>query len=86
MKAELTIRPTKCYVGYDEVEFLGHKVSCNSIAMDENKLMKIQDAVPPKTKTQVRSFPGLTGYYRKFVDNETGSRSPCMQPRSDPRK
>ena len=68
-KAGLTIRPTKCYVGYDEVEFLGHKVSCNRIAMNEDKLMKIQDAAPPKTKTQVRSFLGLTGYYRKFVNN-----------------
>ena len=68
-KAGLTIRPTKCCVGYDEVEFLGHKVSCNRIAMDKDKLMKIEDAAPPKTKTQVRSFFGLTGYYRKLVNN-----------------
>ena len=68
-KAGLTIRPTKCYVGYDEVEFLGHKVSRNRIAMGENKLMKIQDAASPKTKTQVRSFLGLIGHYRKFVNN-----------------
>ena len=53
-KAGLTIRPTNCYVGYDEVEFLGRKVSYNRIAMDKDKLMKIQDAAPPKTKTQVR--------------------------------
>ena len=64
-----TIRPTKCYVGYGEVEFSGHKVSWNGIAMDENKLLKIQDAAPSKTKTQVRSFLGLTGYYRKFMNN-----------------
>ena len=68
-KSGLTIRPTKCYVGYDEVEFLGHKVSCSRIAMDENKLIKNQDAASPKTKTQVRSFLRLTGYYRKFVNN-----------------
>ena len=68
-KAGLTTRPTKCCVGYNEVEFLGHKVSCNRIAMDEDKLLKIQDAAPPKTKTQVRSFLGLTGYYRKLVNN-----------------
>ena len=68
-KAGLTIHPTKCYVGYDEVEILRHKVSCNRIAMDEDKLMKIQDAAPPKTKTQVRSFLRFTSYYRKFVNN-----------------
>ena len=37
--------------------------------MDKDKLMKIQDAASPKTKTQVRSFLRLTGYYRKFVSN-----------------
>ena len=68
-KAGLTIHPTKCFVGYNEVEILGHKFSCNRIAMDEGKLTKIQDAAPPKTKTQMRSFLGLTGYYRKFMNN-----------------
>ena len=33
-EAGLTIYPTKCYVGYDEVVFLGHTVSCNRIAID----------------------------------------------------
>ena len=51
------------------MEFLGHKVSRNRIVIDENKVMKIQDTAPSKTKTQVRSFLGLTGYYRKFVNN-----------------
>ena len=37
--------------------------------MDADKLIKIQDVAPPKTKTQVRSFIGLTGYYKKFVNN-----------------
>ena len=72
------ICPTKCYVGYDEVELQGHKVSCNRIAMDEDKLMKIQDAAPPKTKTQVRSFLGLTGYYRKFVNNYAHVTAPLI--------
>ena len=81
-KADLTIRPTKFDVGYDEVEFLGHKVSCNRITMDENKLLKIQDAAPPKTKTQVRSFLGLTGYYRKFVNNYAGRGDRLLPPKT----
>ena len=51
--------------------FYDTKLVAIGIAMDEDKLMKVQDAAPPKTKTQVRSFFGLTGYYRKFVNNYT---------------
>ena len=35
--------------------------------MDQSKVSQIQDAPVPITKTEVRSFLGLTGYYRKFV-------------------
>ncbi|PIK51749.1 hypothetical protein BSL78_11339 [Apostichopus japonicus] len=34
-----------------------------------DKIKAIQQAERPTTKTQVRSFLGLVGYYRKFVPN-----------------
>ena len=68
-KAVLTIRPSKCCLGYSSLEFVGHMVGSDRIAMEEDKLDRIQDAPAPETKKQVRSFLGLAGYYRKFLPN-----------------
>ena len=65
----LTVRPTKCVFGSAEVDFVGHKLSLGIIGLQEDNINKIRDAPRPTTKKQVRSFLGLTGYYRDFVPN-----------------
>ena len=67
--ANLSIKPSKCYLGVTEVEFLGHKVSQGIIGTNPDILKKIHNSQRPRTKKQLRSFLGLTGYYRKFVPN-----------------
>jgi hypothetical protein len=67
--ANLTARPTKCFFGYDEVEFLGHVVGQGIVKPKPDKVKAIQQAERPTTKTQMRSFLGLVGYYRKFIPN-----------------
>ena len=67
--AGLTARPTKCNIGYSEVEFLGHVVGKGIIKPKPDKVEAINEAPRPETKTQLRSFLGLTGYYRKFIPN-----------------
>ena len=57
------------YVGYLTLDFLGHKVGKGEVAMEEEKLERIQDAPAPTTRKQVRSFLGLAGFYRKFIPN-----------------
>lgn len=44
--------------------------------MEEEKVTKIKNAPQPKTKKQVRSFLGLTGFYRKFIPNYAQIASP----------
>ncbi|PIK56474.1 hypothetical protein BSL78_06637 [Apostichopus japonicus] len=68
-QANLTARPTKCFIGYDEVEFLGHIVGQGVMKPKPDKVEAIQKAEQPTTKKQVRSFLGLAGYYRKFIPN-----------------
>ena len=65
----LTIRPSKCMIGFRRVDFLGHVVENGIITMETDKLEKIQDVELPTTKKQVRAFIGLVGYYRKFIPN-----------------
>ena len=67
--AGLTIKPSKCKVGYTQVEFLGHKVGNGAIRPEDEKTAAISSSTRPRTKKQVRSFLGLVGYYRKFIPN-----------------
>ena len=66
-EANLAARPSKCAVGFSSIEFLGHEVSEGIIQTSERLTRKIAEAPRPETKRQVRSFLGLTGYYRDFI-------------------
>ncbi|XP_072174277.1 uncharacterized protein [Diadema setosum] len=67
--ANLKAKPSKCLVGYAELEFLGHRLSRGMVQPNHDKIAEIQNAKQPTTKKQLRSFLGLAGYYRKFVPN-----------------
>ena len=58
----------KCQFWLDRVTFLGHVVSAEGISVDPQKIEAIVDWKPPTNVTEVRSFLGLAGYYRKFVE------------------
>lgn len=68
--ANLTARPTKCSLGYKEIDCLGFTIGESShIFPQQEKVESVRNAPRPTTKKQVRSFLGLTGFYRKFVPN-----------------
>ena len=58
----------KCQFWLDRVTFLGHVVSAEGISVDPQKIEAILDWKPPTNVTEVRSFLGLAGYYRKFIE------------------
>ncbi|XP_033739131.1 uncharacterized protein LOC117326489 [Pecten maximus] len=63
----LTIRPSKCSLGQEEVRCLGHLVGGGKIQADPDKIKAMIEFPLPITKKQVRGFLGMTGYYRKFI-------------------
>ncbi|KAG8472694.1 hypothetical protein CXB51_034523 [Gossypium anomalum] len=64
---QLYVKFSKCEFWLSEVSFLGHVISASSIRVDPSKILAIFDWKPPKNVSKVRSFLGLTGYYRRFV-------------------
>ncbi|KAL8585025.1 hypothetical protein ACOMHN_043661 [Nucella lapillus] len=75
-RANLTARPTKCQIGYPDLEFLGFVVGENTKQPEKSKIERMLSSARPKSKTEVRSLLGLIGFYREFVPNFAAITSP----------
>jgi hypothetical protein len=52
-----------------EVELLGHIISGEGVAVDPKKVEAVTEWKQPKNVKDIRSFLGLAGYYRHFIEN-----------------
>ena len=66
-KKQLYAKLRKCEFWLGEVSFLGHIVSEEGIRVNPKKIEVIIEWKPSRNVTEVRSFLGLAGYYRRFV-------------------
>ncbi|KAG8172423.1 hypothetical protein JTE90_022106, partial [Oedothorax gibbosus] len=66
-KAGLTIKPSKCKFAQARVQYLGHIVGQGLRKPAELKIEAIKNFSPPKSKTEVRAFLGLAGYYSRYI-------------------
>ncbi|GFW00391.1 retrovirus-related Pol polyprotein from transposon 297 [Trichonephila clavipes] len=67
-KAKLTIKPSKCKFAQQNVKFLGHIVGQGFRTHSEIKVRADLDFPISRTKTQIRAFLGLAGYYQKYIN------------------
>lgn len=65
----LKVKGSKCSFGTTQVEYLGHVVNAEGVAVDPSKIECIKQWKQPTTLKGLRGFLGLAGYYRKFVKN-----------------
>ena len=64
--AQLKLSQKKCSLFQKEVQYLGHLVLASGVSMDPNKVDTVRDWPVLKSKHEVRSFLGLSSYYRLF--------------------
>ena len=65
---QLYAKLSKCQFWLDRVAFLGHVISVEGVSVDPQKIKAVVNWKPPKNVSEVISFLGLAGYYRKFVE------------------
>ena len=61
------------------MSFLGHIISKEGIRVDPKKIEVVVEWKPPRNVTEVRSFLGLAGYYRRFVKGFSMTAAPMTR-------
>ena len=77
--AGLKLKPSKCDLFKQQINYLGHVVSKEGVSTDPDKIAAITEWPQPTTVTEVRSFLGLVSYYRGFIPNFSKVAKPLNQ-------
>jgi hypothetical protein len=65
---QLYAKLNKCEFWLKEVSFLGHIISEGGIFIDPSKVNVVLSWNTPQNDLDIRSFLGLAGYYRRFIE------------------
>ena len=65
---QLYAKFSKCEFWLESVRFLGHVISKDGIQVDPTKVEAVVSWSQPTTVTEIRSFLGLAGYYRRYIE------------------
>ena len=75
-EANLKLKPSKCKLFRESVDMLGHVISANGISTDPAKTKIVQNWREPRNIGELRTFIGMTSYYRKFIRNYSEKAKP----------
>jgi hypothetical protein len=78
-EVNLKLNPSNCCFAAKSITFLGHVVSIEGIQLDPGKVEAVLRFLTPKNVTGVRSFLGLTSYYRKYIKGYSNLAGPLFE-------
>jgi hypothetical protein len=78
-KEKLYAQFSKCVFWLQEVLFLGHVINAKGIMVDPAKIEIVRKWEAPKTPTEIESFLGIFGFYRRFIQDFSKIVSPMTK-------
>jgi hypothetical protein len=65
---QLYVKFSKCEFWLQKVSFLGHILTAEGVVVDPEKVTAVANWKRPASVTEIQSFLGLAGYYRRFIE------------------
>ncbi|KAL0551120.1 hypothetical protein IC582_010202 [Cucumis melo] len=78
-ESELYANFDKCNFTKPRISYLGHYISVKGIEVDPEKIRAVKEWPTLSNVREMRGFLGLTGYYRRFVQNYGSIATPLTQ-------
>ena len=69
---------SKCDFYRDRIQYLGQIISEEGISVDPEKIEAIMNCPTSRNVTDVRSFMGIAGYYRRFIEDSPKLHMPSL--------
>lgn len=78
-KSGMKLKPEKCHLLQESVNFLGHVVSKDGVLPSADNVAKILQWPRPQNITEIRQFLGMASYYRRFIQGFAKIANPMVR-------
>ena len=68
---KMILKPSKCYLGYADLQFVGKVTPQEGLRMSQSKIQLVLDFPCPTVSKELKSFLGLVNYFRDFIKNQS---------------
>jgi len=78
-EAGISLKPSKCHLFQQEMEYLGHVVRPGQLLVNQKNVKILSQALPQRNQTELKSFLGMCNVYRRFIKDSAHIAKPLTK-------